>query len=103
MSRLKWKQYSLTILETGEVRTLPATSDSIARDLARQRLAEDYWQLGDFTIQRDSFEATGWDEDILTITHNGETVATLQRPSTTQRRKDSHAKSEPYRGSQTAP
>lgn len=103
MSRRKWKQYTLTLLESGEVRTLPASSDSIARDLARQRLAEDYWLVGDFSIQRESYDATGWTNGVVTITRNGETVATLQRPSTTQRRKDSHAKSEPYRGSQTAP
>lgn len=56
MNRLKWKQYILTIFETGEVRTLPATSNAIARDLARQRLAEDYWLNGDFSVQRDRLD-----------------------------------------------
>lgn len=94
MSRLKWKQYSLTILESGEVRTLPATSDRIARDLARQRLAEDSWIIGDFTVQRDSFEATGWIGGLVIITRNGETVATLRLPFTSRRRKATPTKAE---------
>lgn len=101
MSRLKWKQYTLTILESGEVRTLPASSDSIARDLARQRLAEDFWQLGDFTIQRDSYDATEWVNGVVSITRNGEAVATLQSPSTTRRRKATPTKPEQFRGSLT--
>lgn len=103
MSRLKWKQYSLTILETGEVRTLPATSDAIARDLARQRLAEDSWLLGDFTIQRDSYDATEWVNGVVSITRNGEAVATLQSPSNTRSRKATPTKPEQFRGKQTAP
>lgn len=79
MSRLKWKQYSLTLLESREVRTLPATSDAIAQDLARQRLAEDSWLLGDFSIQRESYDATDWIESVVTISRNGKQVATLRR------------------------
>lgn len=103
MRQLIWRHYTLTILETGEVRTLPATSDAIARDLARQRLAEDYWLIGDSSIQRDSFEATEWTNGVITITRNGEMVATLQSPSTTRRRKATSTKLEQFRGKQTAP
>lgn len=101
MSRLRWKQYTLTILESGEVRTLPATSDAIARDLARQRLAEDSWLIRDFTIQRDSYDATGWANGVVTISRNGGAVATLQSPSTARRRKATPTKPEQFRGSLT--
>jgi hypothetical protein len=79
MSRLKWKQYSLTLLESGEVRTLPATSDAIARDLARQRLAEDHWLVGDFSNQRESYEASEWTDGVVTVSRSGKQVATLRR------------------------
>ena len=79
MPRLKWKFYRLTICETRETQLLPATSDAIARDLACQRLAEDHWQVGDYSIQRESYKATEWTRGLVTIYYQGEIVATLRR------------------------
>ena len=79
MTHLRWEQYPLTIVETGEVRSLPATSDAIARDLACQRLAEDHWQVGDYSVQRESYEASEWLQGVVTITRDGVVVATLRR------------------------
>lgn len=79
MPRLKWRFYRLTISETGETQLLPATSDAIARDLACQRLAEDHWQVGDYSVQRESYVASEWTRGSVTIYYQGQIVATLRR------------------------
>ncbi len=79
MSRRNSKFYLLTIHEIGELRRLPAPSDSIARDLARQRLAEDHWLLGDFSLQRESYDATEWKNDVVMLNRGGRVIATLMK------------------------
>lgn len=79
MTRLVYKHYLMVIVATGEKRKLPATSDRIARDLARQRLAEDQWLAGFKSVTREDYIATDWEDDCLSVSRNGEIVAMLYR------------------------
>lgn len=79
MVKLNWKQYLLVITTTGERRKLPATSDRIARDLARQRLAEDQWLAGFKSVTREDYHATDWEDDCIEVSRDGVIVAILYR------------------------
>ena len=79
MVKLNWKHYLLVITATGERRKLPATSDRIARDLARQRLAEDQWLAGFKSVTREDYHATDWEDDCIEVSRDGVIVAILYR------------------------
>ena len=70
MVRLVYKHYLMVIVATGEKRKLPATSDRIARDLARQRLAEDQWLAGYKSVTREDYIATDWEDDCVSLSYN---------------------------------